>query len=394
MLSLLWLLLPVAAASGWYVAKHTQQRQLHESSKQSLSPEYFQGLNFLIDEQPDKAIDVFCQLVEENEEQALELHLALGNLFRKRGEVDRAIHLHQNLLKNPNLHSETKYIATVELAHDYLRSGLLDRAENLLLDLLSHDVKNSTVLDLLRKIYQQEKEWQKAIDTILKNDKVNVKHKTILAHYSCELALEAAKYRNFSTALSLLDQALKYDAKCVRANIIKGNIYVQSDNYERSFKAYMEIAKQNRIFLGEVVGEMRDCSHHLDNQHHLMQFLRENIKECPDLRCIEMLLSLLKEMGSETQASAFLVNYLKTSPSLPLLQNLFQLQGRDVQGELKDVYRLASDTLNDMLKKRSLYLCEDCGFRGRMLHWLCPGCKAWGSTVPICHTSGITNGHK
>ena len=385
MLSLLWLLLPVAAASGWYVAKRTQSQQ--NPPKHSLSPQYFQGLNYLIDEKPDKAIKVFCQLVEANDPQALELHLALGNLFRRRGEVDRAIHIHLNLVNHDSISSEFKYVATVELAHDYLRAGLLDRAEGLLLDLLERNAGDAAVHALLQIIYQQEKEWDKAVDIALRNTKITEKQYKVIAHYYCELAEEQSNQRNPQRAFALLEQALEYDNSCVRANIIKGRIYNQCDDYNKALGAYQSIAKQNAIYLGEVVREMLECSYQVGNTSELMQFLRSNIKKQADLRCVEAFVDLLRERKSDHQAAMFLINTLKSSPSLPLLHQLFQLNAKQVQGEMKDTLRIANETLTDLLKHRSSYICEDCGFSGRTLHWLCPGCKAWGSTVPASNAN-------
>ena len=387
MLSLLWLLLPVAAASGWYAAKRSQPEP-KKTTSYSLSPKYYQGLNYLIDEQPDKAIQVFCQIVEANDEKALDLHLALGNLFRRRGEVDRAIHIHQSLLSNSNINPEFQYIVTIELAHDYLKAGLLDRAETLLLDLLDNNVANPTVLKLLQAIYQQEKEWSRAIEAALKNNDIDAQQKKVIAHYYCEMALEDAKARNPSLALEKLEHALNYDKTCARANIIKGNIHKQNDDYLKAYNAYKSVARQNFAYSGEVVQDMLDCSYHLNKTAEFMQCLRRNIKKCPDVRSVEAFLVLLKESKSDDQATIFLINSLKQSPSLPMLQQLLHVHAKDVQGELKDTYRLASDTLHEVLKQRPSYLCESCGFSGRTLHWLCPSCKAWGSTIPVCSVNG------
>ncbi len=386
MLTLLWLLLPVAAASGWYAAKRSQAR----ASALTLSPKYYQGLNFLIDDQPDKAIQVFCQLVEANDEQALELHLALGNLFRQRGEVDRAIHIHQNLLNNQNVDDAIKALATVELAHDYLRAGLLDRAEGLLLQLWVDRADNGSILKLLQTIYQQEKEWRKAIDVILKNGNVTSDQKKVLAQYFCELAEEELTGRNLEAVLVWLDQALFYDSSCVRANIIKGRVLAQNDDHAEALDAYKNIANQNPVYFGEVVNEMLESAYQLDKLGELTQFLRGHIKNHFDLNCVETFIGLLKETKSEQQASIYLIGFLKEAPSLPLMLMFFQLNAKQMQGELKDVCRLASESLLEILKNRPLYLCEECGFSGKTLHWLCPGCKTWGSTVPINYSSRRT----
>ena len=385
MLTLLWLLLPVAAASGWFAAKRSQTNAI--STNHTLSPKYYQGLNYLIDDQPDKAIQVFCQLIETNDKQALELHLALGNLFRQRGEVDRAIHVHQNLVDNAHISEEIKSLATVELAHDFLRAGLLDRAEGLLLQLWVEKADNGLILKLLQTIYQQEKEWRKAIDVVIKNGDVDIEQKSVLAQYFCELAEEATTGRNPQAVIALLDQALSYDASCVRANIIKGRVFNQSADYAKALASYKDIAQQNPVYLGEVVNGMLESTYQLGKVTELTQFLRHHIKNHFDINCVEVFIGLLKETKSEEQASIYLISFLKDAPSLPLMLMFFQLNAKHMQGELKDVCRLASESLVEIMKNKSVYLCEGCGFSGKTLHWLCPSCKEWGSTVPINYSN-------
>src|ERR1700755_2875600 len=155
-------LLPVAAASGWYLGKRSSERRRHARVSE-LSSSYFRGLNYLLNEQPDKAIEVFLQLAEFNRD-TVETHLALGNLFRRRGEVDRAIRVHQHLIARPNLSNEEKTVAMLELGEDYMRAGLLDRAETLFADLVAIDAHVPNALRHLISIYQHEKDWAKAIE--------------------------------------------------------------------------------------------------------------------------------------------------------------------------------------------------------------------------------------
>src|SRR6187455_821489 len=158
----LFLLLPVAAASGWLAGRLGGERK-GGARVSRLSNTYFRGLNYLLNEQQDKAIEVFLKLAEINRD-TVETHLALGNLFRRRGEVDRAIRVHQHLIARPNLSQEEKTVALLELGEDYMRAGLLDRAETLFTDLVAMDAQVPSALRHLIGIYQHEKDWGKAID--------------------------------------------------------------------------------------------------------------------------------------------------------------------------------------------------------------------------------------
>jgi tetratricopeptide (TPR) repeat protein len=156
------MLLPVAALSGWIIGRRNSERS-RRAGVSELSSSYFRGLNYLLNEQPDKAIEVFLKLAEFNRD-TVETHLALGNLFRRRGEVDRAIRVHQHLIARPNLSDQEKTIALLELGEDYMRAGLLDRAETLFTDLIAMDAQVPSALKHLISIYQHEKDWNKAID--------------------------------------------------------------------------------------------------------------------------------------------------------------------------------------------------------------------------------------
>jgi hypothetical protein len=159
---LLLLLLPVAVYFGWWLARAIERRSSGKR-KRLFSDQYFQGLNYLLNEQPDKAIQVFLELAEVNQE-TVETHMALGNLFRRRGEVDRAIRFHQNIIAKHGLQPEQRTQALLELGEDYMRAGLLDRAERLFSELIETDAHTPSALRSLLDIYQQEKDWDKALE--------------------------------------------------------------------------------------------------------------------------------------------------------------------------------------------------------------------------------------
>ena len=219
------LLLPVAAFSGWFVGRRDDVEKKHAArSSSGMSPDYFKGLNYLLNDRPDKAIEVFIKVLEV-ESETVETHLALGNLFRRRGEVDRAIRIHQNLVARPTLDNEQRSLALLELGLDYMRSGLLDRAESLFKELLDGKMFERQALRNLVDIFQQEQDWDQALSYIRRlENQTNEEQHAVRAHFYCEKALIALANNDESAARHFLGTALKEDRKCVRASVMIADI--------------------------------------------------------------------------------------------------------------------------------------------------------------------------
>jgi lipopolysaccharide biosynthesis regulator YciM len=217
-----WLLaFPLFFAFGWLAARVDIKQLLSESRAMPLS--YFKGLNFLLNEQPDKAIEAFIEVVKVDP-QTIELHFALGSLFRRRGEVERAIRMHENLLERADLAPEQKRLALYELAQDYLRAGLLDRAEELF-GKLQGTQHEQQALKFLLEIYEQEKDWAKAIETSRKMDMVTGQSSAKdIANFYCELAAVEMTHSGWEAAQGYLREALNVNRKCARASILFGDI--------------------------------------------------------------------------------------------------------------------------------------------------------------------------
>ncbi|MBS0351468.1 MAG: tetratricopeptide repeat protein, partial [Proteobacteria bacterium] len=241
------LLLPIAATFGWYVGK--RDRGATSQVSHQLRRDYFQGLNYLLNEQSDQAVDVFIKLSEIDSDTA-EIHLALGNLFRQRGEVDRALRIHQNLLARPELDKRYHIHALFALGQDYLKAGVLDRAEQIFLELVeikegwNEERQNS--LHFLLNIYQQEKAWLKAID-ITKKITMHTGESTdfLMSQFYCELAEQEAAKGQIAVALNYIDQSLSADPNCARANLIAGRLAYKTHHYEAAIRHYQQVPLQN-----------------------------------------------------------------------------------------------------------------------------------------------------
>ncbi|MBI2510331.1 MAG: lipopolysaccharide assembly protein LapB, partial [Betaproteobacteria bacterium] len=245
-----WLLsLPLFFALGWLAARIDIRQLLSES--RALPTSYFKGLNFLLNEQPDKAIEAFIEVVKVDP-QTIELHFALGSLFRRRGEVERAIRMHQNLVERPDLAQGQKLAALFELAQDYFKAGLLDRAEELFLKLegAAHAEES---LKFLLEIYEQEKEWHKAIEIAGKLETVTGRsHQKEAANFHCELAINEMMHTRPDAARPHLAEALAHHRLCVRANLLLGDLEVSAGRPEAAIDAWKRIESQNPGYLALV----------------------------------------------------------------------------------------------------------------------------------------------
>src|SRR3990167_859744 len=217
-------LLPFATGGlGWLIGRYFWQKTTSEQNN-NLPADYFVGLNYLINEQPDKAVDVFILLLEVNSE-TIETHLALGSLFRRRGEVDRAIRMHQNLIARPQLSKHYRAQALEALGQDYLHAGVIDRDEKLFLELVEMGEKNIPSLRSLLHIYQQEKDWLQAIETAQKLAAVSGETMDpTIAQYYCEIAEQVMEEGAMHQASRYLKRAKAIDPDCVMASLMRGNI--------------------------------------------------------------------------------------------------------------------------------------------------------------------------
>jgi lipopolysaccharide biosynthesis regulator YciM len=382
MTSLLWLLLPVAAASGWFAARRAGSRQSSPPCA-DLSRDYFRGLNYLINDQPDKAVEVLSRALE-GEPAAADLHITLGNLFRRRGEVDRAIRLHQSVLNRSDLTAEQRSQSSLELGHDYLRAGLLDRAENLLLSLVDDPDWGAAALDYLIVVYQQEREWQKAAATAQRLQQYSGESMAAaIGHYYCELADEAVRKRDTLAAQGFLAHALAVDPQCVRASILEAQLAREESDLEKAIAALRRVPDQDPAYLGEVLSPLAGFYHRLGRMEEWTRYLDELMRKRPTLKAALMRTELIEREHGRQDAIIFLVNYLSNSPSLRALRQLMDLAASETSGELKDTLRVMRTTIERVADRVPQYKCVQCGFAGRSLHWQCPSCKAWGSVKPV-----------
>lgn len=364
--------------------RHYKHR--YRKTESAFNPAYFKGLNYLLNEQPDKAIDVFIGLLEVNSE-TVETHLALANLFRRRGETERAIRIHQNLIARPSLHGQQRAQAMVELGLDYMHAGVLDRAEQLFLELLQLPNPPSEAARQLLRIYQQEKKWQRAIDMAKlldgqKQDNVQ----PLIAHFYCELA-EQSLVRDRHESLNLIKMALFHDADCVRASLLDARLQLSLSQPQKALKALQNIERQNQNFLPEAIPLLYQAYQQTANLVAFRNWLEQLIQRHPNLTSARLMLArLIDELDGRNAAQQFLYDELHRHPSVEGLHTLIIL-GENSQLALVP---LIQQITGAMVHKGDRYTCKNCGFSGKTLHWLCPGCARWATIRPTeIHLSAL-----
>lgn len=374
MWEILFLLLPIAALSGWYIGRKTSLQQASRK-EQKLSGNYYVGLNYLLNEQPDKAVDAFLQILDLDNEM-IEIHLMLGNLFRRKGEVDRAIRIHQGLLARQSLSKTQKAILLLELGKDYYSVGMYDRAEELFIRLVDTKEQLEASFDYLLNIYQQARDWNKAIDIAEKIQSItNRDLKVNISHYYCELAEQAKSKQELNLAMKLLKKAIKVNRGCVRASILYGNIFKEAGKYVRAIKFYKQVYLQDPRYLAQAISPMADCYKRLGNLGELIEYLRG----CTlDLYAVLQFVDLLKVQEGLQSAVCYITKYLREYPSLQGLNKVVELHLQEATGKFKeDLQAIGGLVIRALLSKEPRYKCESCGFPSNTLQWQCPGCRRW-----------------
>ena len=385
---LLFLLLPVAALSGWLAGRRGGAR--HAGQKVSrLSTNYFRGLNYLLNEQTDKAIEVFLEIAEVDQ-RTVETHFALGHLFRRRGEVDRAIRLHQSLVARPTLSDEQRTQAILELGEDYMRAGLLDRAETLFGDLAGVENTAPQALKHLIAIYQQERDWEKAIHYAERLQSVTGKAMgKVIAQFHCEIAEQQRQRSDFDAARLSVERAYQSELNCVRACLIEGQIEIQLGNDLAAIRVLERAARHDPEMLPELLPPLLAAYQRKEETHRARAFLREMLERHAGASPLLALVGFIEREEGRAAAIEFLTRQLRRRPSIRGQGALIELSLAEhevpVERELLQVLKQLSEQL---LAGVPAYRCGRCGFGARSHHWQCPSCKSWGSVKPIHGVAG------
>jgi lipopolysaccharide biosynthesis regulator YciM len=380
-LELWWLIgLPIIFFGlGWLAARIDIKQLLTES--RALPTSYFRGLNFLINQQPDKAIEAFIEVVKVDP-QTVELHFALGNLFRRRGEVERAIRMHQNLAERTDLATEQRVTAIYELAQDYLKAGLLDRAEEMFLKLEKTPYEQAAFKFLI-EIYEQEKDWMKAIDVSRRMDSVTGQSsQREIAHFYCELAQSEMTHSRPEQARAALEEALNINRKCVRANILLGDIAAGERRFEDALACWKRIEGQQPTYLPLVAERFINAYKQLGRVEEGLSLLRGYLARYPSLDLLNTVFQAVLERDGPGRANELVRDELRRTPTLLGLDKLLEAQLLEAPLERRRDLELIRNLVHQHTRSLALYRCDSCGFKARHFYWHCPACHGWETYPP------------
>jgi len=350
--------------------------------KTDFNQSYLLGLNYLLSEESDKAVDVFIKLLEVDDH-TIETHLALGNLFRKRGEVDRAIRIHRNLVDREDIEQCVRMQALVALGEDYLKAGVLDRAEQVFKQVTQLDASRQEAWLNLLDIYQQEKEWSLVIEVGKKIAKLTAKEMKIpIAQAHCEIAQWRFARGEVEAAQYALTQALSANRGCVRANLLLAEYHIQQNAPEIAVRVLKRVKEQNASFLSEILPLWQRCCQSNASISGLLEYLIDNIQACPQLPIYMFFLENASELAGQSVLADKLLHHIYQVPSVAGLSLSLTLQlPKSADG--KAFMHIMESYLDQLVRNHHTYQCIQCGFASSRIHWLCPGCRQWETVKPV-----------
>lgn len=376
------LLFIVCIGIAWILGYRARPK-VEAPRKSNVPRDYLLGLNFLINEETDKAVDVFVKMLEVDSD-TVETHLAVGKLFRRRGEVDRAIRIHQNLIARPQLDKVFREQSLYELGQDYLSAGMLDRAERIFLELVNAKANSPQALQTLLEIYQQGKDWNNAIQMALKYESLTRQNmQPTIAQYYCELAEAAYAKKQNQAAFAYLDNALSADRSCARASLLEAKILMDEGDYKSALRSLKKIKDQNKDYLSESIDLLASCYETLGEEERLVVYLKHLLEEHPRVPVALILAERIRKRKGDKVAANFVADYVRRYPSLRGLYTFINLYIPNAEGRAKEDLHILQNLMKKLLANKPDYQCRSCGFSGKNLHWQCPGCKKWSTVMPM-----------
>ncbi|SCC05864.1 lipopolysaccharide assembly protein LapB [Kosakonia oryziphila] len=383
MLELLFLLLPVAAAYGWYMGRRNAQ-QTKQDEANRLSREYVAGVNLLLSNQQDKAVDLFLEMLKEDTG-TVEAHLTLGNLFRSRGEVDRAIRIHQTLMESASLTYEQRLLAVQQLGRDYMAAGLYDRAEDMFNQLVDETDFRVNALQQLLQIYQATSEWQKAIDVAERLVKLGKEKQLVeIAHFYCELALQQMGNEDMDRAMGLLKKGAAADRNSPRVSIMMGRVFMSNGEYAKAVETLLRVIEQDKDLVCETLDMLQTCYQQLGKKDEWAAFLQRCAEENVGATAELMLAEIIEQRDGADAAQSYVTRQLQRHPTMRVFHKLIDYHLNDAEeGRAKESLMVLRDMVGEQVRSKPRYRCHKCGFTAFTIYWHCPSCRAWSTVKPI-----------
>jgi len=364
------------AAAGWAMGRFGERDE--EEPPPPLNIDYLKGLNFLLNEQTDQALEHFLKMVRVDDK-TIETHFALGSLFRRRGEVDRAIRIHQNIIARPDLASEQKDQALYSLAKDYLAAGLLDRAENLFARLAEGSRYQVQALDALCGIYEQEREWGKAIDAGQRLEVLGGQSLALqIAHYYCELAESAAASGDYASARQYVKNAQAGRPRTMRGALTRAHIARDTDDNKTALRLYHRIIDENTYLIAEALPEIVTIYTRENQVNELERALTSLLDKNPEMASLVAYTAIVNDIGGIPVIDRCVEQYMLNEPTLGEFVDLQKLSDDDGAAAFAKVRR----ALSKLASATPRYQCQECGFSSQRLLWQCPSFREWETQRP------------
>jgi len=367
------------AAAGWALG-HFGERD-EEDTPPPLNIDYLKGLNFLLNEQTDQALEHFLEMVRVDDK-TIETHFALGSLFRRRGEVDRAIRIHQNIIARPDLAAEQRDQALFSLAKDYLHAGLLDRAEKLFVRLAEGSRYQVQALESLCGIYEQEKEWGKAIDCGQKLETLGGRSLGLqIAHYYCELAELNASAKDFAAARKYVKKAQAGRPRTMRGALTRAHIARETDDNKTALRLYHRIIDEHTYLIAEALPEIVATYRTEGSMSGLDGALKKMLDKNPEMSTLVAYTAIVNDIEGVPIIDECVERYMLEEPTLAEFVDLQQLTAVD-DGEQDSALQKVRRALSKLASATPRYQCQECGFSSQRLLWQCPSCRNWETQRP------------
>jgi len=367
------------AAAGWAMGRFGERDD--EDAPPPLNIDYLKGLNFLLNEQTDQALEHFLAMVRVDDK-TIETHFALGSLFRRRGEVDRAIRIHQNIIARPDLAAEQRDQALYSLAKDYLSAGLLDRAEKLFVRLAQGSRFQVQALEALCGIYEQERDWEKAIDAGQRLEVLGGRSLALqVAHYHCELAEAAAAKKDYASARQYVKKAQAGRPRTMRGALTRAHIARDTNDNKTALKLYHRIIDENTYLIAEALPEIVAIYEREDATAELESALQKLLKKNPERSSLVAYTAIVNDLGGIPVIDDCVEQYMLNEPTLGEFIDLQQLSEGD-KGSSESALAKVRGALSKLASATPRYQCQECGFSSQRLLWQCPSCRNWETQRP------------
>lgn len=374
------LLLGVIIGRFSFSNRHSNQKK--DTDLSNCSESYIQGLNYLLANKSDKAIELFVDLIKIDTE-TIETHLALGNLFRSKGEVDRAIKIHQNLIARPNLERNQRVMALSELAEDYLKAGLLDRAENLFKELVQIDPENILAQKKLIELFIVEKSWNDALSVALKLFDLGVMDsRLIVTHCYCEIAEKFMAVGNLREARENLNKAIQIDDKCIRASLLLIDVHLKNNELSKATRLLKQLVKSYPQLIELFIKPAREIYLKAGSAETYQSFLTGQYKITPVTKVAVELLESYQSSEKYDALVKFLQVAIQKSTSLDIYDFVFRYYNSKPQ-QIEEIWPELAQQFHYITEKRVAFICGACGYESHAMEWQCPSCKSWSSFSPV-----------